>query len=69
MAAHDSLKNLFREPAPAMTKLEKTAAEAKQIIDGQNARRAELTAGLKAQRLAREATEKASTSAKKTKKA
>ncbi|WP_199258037.1 hypothetical protein [Paracoccus binzhouensis] len=54
MAAKDKAKSLFRDPAP-MTAMDRTTFEARQIIDEQNQRRAELTASLRAQRLARDA--------------
>ncbi|MFC3570429.1 hypothetical protein [Paracoccus sp. TOH] len=54
MAPKDKAKGLFRDPAP-MTAMDRTTSEARLIIEEQKQRRAELTASLRAQRLARDA--------------
>jgi len=69
MAPKDRLKELFRAPAP-LTAMDRTTQEARQIINDQAERRKELTANLRAARLAKEASEagKAATPPKKRKK-
>lgn len=53
-------KNLFRAPAPApLTAMDRTTSEARLIIDEQARKRDELTASLKAARLAKEAADAA----------
>lgn len=54
MAPKDRLKGLFREPTP-LTAMDRTTSEARQIISEQTQRRQELTASLRAARLARDA--------------
>ncbi|GLK65961.1 hypothetical protein F8A10_11745 [Paracoccus kondratievae] len=54
----DRLNRIFRAPAP-LTALDRTTAEAKLIIEEQTQRRQELTATLRAARLAKEAAEAA----------
>ncbi|MDF3854977.1 hypothetical protein ACDP63_08330 [Paracoccus sp. P2] len=66
MAPKDRLKGLFREPTP-LTAMDRTTSEAKLIISEQTERRQELTASLRAARLAKEASE-GGTPAKKRKK-
>ncbi|GEK70462.1 hypothetical protein [Paracoccus denitrificans] len=56
MAPKDRLKELFRAPAP-LTAMDRTTQEAKLIISEQAERRRELTANLRAARLAKEASE------------
>lgn len=51
-------KNLFREPAP-LTAMDRTTSEARLIIDEQARKRDELTASLKAARLAKESADAA----------
>lgn len=51
-------RNLFRDPAP-LTAMDRTTSEAKLIIDEQFSKRSELTASLKAARLAKEAADAA----------
>lgn len=53
MATKDRMKGFFREPTP-LTVMDRTTSEARLIIDEQTARRQELTAKLRAQRLARD---------------
>lgn len=60
-------RNLFRDPAP-LTAMDRTTSEAKLIIDEQARKRNELTASLKAARLAQEAAASAETPKKKHKK-
>ncbi|RQP05199.1 hypothetical protein LOS78_05285 [Paracoccus sp. MA] len=62
MAPKDRLKGLFRAPAP-LTAMDRTTSEARQIISEQTRRREELTASLRAARLAREASDAAKGSA------
>jgi len=56
MPPKDKAKDLFLATTP-MTAMDKSSSQARLITDEQNARRAELTASLRAQRLARDATE------------
>ncbi|KRW95427.1 hypothetical protein O4J55_09455 [Paracoccus sp. PXZ] len=56
MAPKDRLKELFRAPAP-LTAMDRTTQEAKLIVSEQTERRQELTATLRAARLAKEASE------------
>ncbi len=51
-------RNLFRDPAP-LTAMDRTTSEAKLIVDEQARKRSELTASLKAARLAKEAADAA----------
>ena len=54
MATKDGTKGLFRGPTP-LTAMDRTTSEAKLIINEQTERRLELTARLRAERLAKEA--------------
>ncbi|RDW14691.1 hypothetical protein [Paracoccus thiocyanatus] len=58
MAPKDRLKELFRAPAP-LTAMDRTTQEARQIVSEQTERRQELTASLRAARLAKEAADAA----------
>ncbi|MFJ1293017.1 hypothetical protein [Paracoccus yeei] len=54
MAPKDGTKGLFRAPAP-LTAMDRTTSEARQIIADQTERRQQLTAKLRAARLAQAA--------------
>jgi len=54
MASRKGTDGLFRSPAP-LTAMDRTTSEARHIIDEQTARRQELTAKLRAERMARDA--------------
>ncbi|WP_170295372.1 hypothetical protein, partial [Paracoccus aestuariivivens] len=54
MPPKDKSQSLFLATTP-MTAMERTTSQARLIVDEQNTRRAELTASLRAQRLAKEA--------------
>ncbi|MTH35398.1 hypothetical protein GL279_12380 [Paracoccus limosus] len=54
MSSKDRARGLFREPAP-LTVADRTTTEARRIIDEQTEKRQELTARLRAERLARDA--------------
>lgn len=54
MAPKDGTKGLFRAPTP-LTAMDRTTSEAKLIINEQTERRHELTAKLRAERMAKDA--------------
>ncbi len=60
-------KGLFRAPAP-LTAMDRTTSEAKLIIEEQDRKRSELTASLKAARLAKAAADSTAPPAPKTRK-
>jgi|GEM_PF-2011514 len=63
MPPKDKSKDLFLATTP-MTAMDKSSSQARLITDEQNSRRAELTASLRAQRLARDAAEAQASSPK-----